>query len=60
MGMGMGTVAARGDEHGDMMETLVSTCRSTLRLCCSHRLKLSEPSIQRRVAASIHGAVTVM
>jgi hypothetical protein len=58
--MDMGTMAARGIEHGDVMEILVSTCRSVLGLCCSHRLKLSKPSIQRCIAASIHGTVVVM
>jgi hypothetical protein len=43
--MGMGIMAARGDKHGDVMEILVSTCRSALGFYCSHRLKLSEPSI---------------
>jgi hypothetical protein len=51
--MGMGTVSARSAEHGDVMKILVSTCRSALGLCCSHHLKLSKPSIRRRIAASI-------
>jgi hypothetical protein len=53
MVMGMGTVSARSAEHGDVMKILVSTCRSALGLCCSHHLKLSKPSIRRRIAASI-------
>jgi hypothetical protein len=57
---GHGHLVARGDKHGDMMEILVSICRSMLGLCCSHRLKLNEPSIQWRVTASIHGVVVAM